>query len=162
MLHAPSPTTLTRWHKTWHHTIRLPYSFAANYDHPVCHLLHRFLPLYLPAIALRMHILTYLILISLFSLEETLVYSGYSILPSTIMLRGMARRTEAHVMSEGQGNYGPTGVLDWWHATTLGKHVVDDFKAEMQQRDVNNRVGNAANGLAGKIKAKAGNAKTTN
>ena len=45
----------------------------ADYDHPVCHLVHRWLPLYLPAVALRMHILTYLLLVAFFSLEETFV-----------------------------------------------------------------------------------------
>jgi hypothetical protein len=128
----------------------------------VCHILHRFLPLYLPAIALRMHILTYLLLLVFFSLEETFVYSGYNILPSTIMLKGMARRTDAHMMSEGEGNYGPLGVLDWIHDTTLGKDVVDDLKMEMEKHHVDEKAsnaidgaGDAAGGLAGKLRAKA-------
>jgi hypothetical protein len=135
---------------------------VANYDHPICHLLHRFLPLYLPAITLRMHILTYLFLVVLFSLEETFVYSGYSILPSTIMLKGMARRTDAHMMSEGDGNFGPLGVLDWIHDTTLGKDVVDDLKAEMEKHHVEEKAGHAiegagdaASGLAGRLRGKA-------
>ena len=110
-----------------------------------------------------MHILTYLFLIVIFSLEETFVYSGYNILPSTIMLRGMARRTDAHMMSEGEGNFGPFGVLDWVHDTTLGKDVVDDLKSEMEKHHVEEKagnaidgVGNAAGGLAGKLRAKAG------
>jgi hypothetical protein len=109
-----------------------------------------------------MHILTYLFLIVLFSLEETFVYSGYNILPSTIMLRGMARRTDAHMMSEGEGNFGPLGVLDWVHDTTLGKDVVDDLKAEMEKHHVDEKAGNAiggagdaASGLAGKLRGKA-------
>jgi sterol desaturase/sphingolipid hydroxylase (fatty acid hydroxylase superfamily) len=149
-------------HQSWHHSIRIPYSFVANFDHPVCHLLHRFLPLYLPAIALRMHILTYLILVAIFSLEETFVYSGYNVLPSAIMLRGMARRCDAHMMSEGEGNFGCLGVLDWCHGTTLGKDVVDDLKAEMDKHDVEDKAGraidgagDAASGLASKLSAKA-------
>ena len=124
--------------------------------------MHRFLPLYLPAVALRMHILTYLVLIAFFSLEETFVYSGYNILPSTIMLRGMARRTDAHMLSEGEGNFGSLGVLDWCHGTTLGKDVMDDLKSEMEKHDVQERTGkaidgagDAASGLAGKFRAKA-------
>ncbi|KAF1919724.1 hypothetical protein BDU57DRAFT_443550 [Ampelomyces quisqualis] len=143
--------------------VTIPYSFVANYDHPACHILHRFLPLYLPAIALRMHILTYLFLSVLFSLEESFVYSGYSILPSTIMLRGMARRTDAHMMSKGDGNFGPLGVLDWIHDTTLGKDVINDLKAEMEKHQVDEKAGNtidgagkAARGLAGKLKGNAG------
>jgi hypothetical protein len=110
-----------------------------------------------------MHILTYLVLIVLFSLEETFVYSGYNILPSTIMLRGMARRTDAHMMSEGEGNFGPFGILDWVHDTTLGKDVVDDLKLEMEKHGVEEKAGNAiegaggaASGLAGKLRGKAG------
>ncbi|OAL04163.1 hypothetical protein IQ06DRAFT_270689 [Phaeosphaeriaceae sp. SRC1lsM3a] len=162
ILHSPNGGRLADWHQSWHHSIKIPYSFVANYDHPACHLLHRFLPLYLPAIALRMHILTYVFLIVLFSLEETFVYSGYNILPSTIMLRGMARRTDAHMMSEGDGNFGPLGVLDWVHDTTLGKDVVDDLKAEMEKHHVEEKAGNAidgasnaAGGLAEKLKGKA-------
>lgn len=162
LLHSPHGGLLAHWHQKWHHSIQTPYSFVANYDHPVCHLLHRFLPIYLPAIALRMHILTYLFLVVLFSLEEAFVYSGYNVLPSTIMLRGMARRTEAHMMSKGEGNYGPLGVLDWVHNTTLGKDVVDDLKAEMEKHNVEEKAGraidgagSAANDLAGKLKGKA-------
>jgi len=107
-----------------------------------------------------MHILTYLFLIVLFSLEETFVYSGYNILPSTIMLRGMARRTDAHMMSEGEGNFGPFGILDWVHDTTLGKDVVDDLKMEMEKHGVEGNAidgaGEAAGGLANKLKGKAG------
>ncbi|KAL5114827.1 hypothetical protein ACEQ8H_007320 [Pleosporales sp. CAS-2024a] len=147
-----------------HLPVTVPYSFVANYDHPVCHVLHRFLPLYIPAIALRMHILTYLLLLVLFSLEETLVYSGYSILPSTMMLRAMARRTDAHMMSRGEGNFGPVGVLDWVHGTTLGnKDLLDHLKPEIHTHHVEDKAGNAmdgareaASGLAGKWREKAG------
>jgi hypothetical protein len=105
-----------------------------------------------------MHILTYLVLIAIFSLEETFVYSGYNVLPSTIMLRGMARRADAHMMSEGEGNYGCFGVLDWCHGTTLGKDVVADLKAEMEKHNVESKAGkaidgagDAASGLVGKF-----------
>ncbi|KAF1846599.1 uncharacterized protein K460DRAFT_335740 [Cucurbitaria berberidis CBS 394.84] len=161
LLHSPSGGRLAQLHQSWHHSIRIPFSFAANYDHPLPHLLHRVLPLYLPAILLRMHILTYLILVAIFSLEETFVYSGYNVLPSTIMLRGMARRCDAHMMSQGEGNFGCLGVLDWCHGTTLGKDVVEDLKAEMDKHHVEEKAGkaidgagDAANGLAGKLKGR--------
>jgi len=95
---------------------------------------------------MRMHILTYLVLIVVFSLEETFVYSGYNVLPSTIMLNGMARRADAHMMSEGEGNYGCLGVLDWCHGTTLGKDVVEDLKAEMEKHNVEGKANKAING----------------
>ncbi|KAF1955698.1 hypothetical protein CC80DRAFT_473482 [Byssothecium circinans] len=162
LLHSPNGGALARWHKTWHHSVQVPYSFVAAYDHPACYLVHRFLPIYLPAIAFRFHMMTYLLLLAVFSLEELFTYSGYSILPSTIMLKGMARRVDAHMISEGKGNYGPLGVLDWAHGTTLGADVMDDLQEEMEKHHVQERTGraiddagDAANGMTGKLKARA-------
>lgn len=163
ILHDPNGNALAKLHQCWHHSIRTPYSFVAAYDHPACYLLHRFLPLYVPAIVFRFHIMTYLLLLAIFSLEELFTYSGYNVLPSTIMLRGMARRVDGHMMSEGDGNFGPLGVLDWAHGTTLGRDVMDDLKAEMDKHDVQERSGQAmedagdaangaVNGLASKMK----------
>ena len=77
------------------------------------------------------------------------------------MLRGMARRCDAHMISQGEGNYGCLGVLDWCHGTTLGKDVVDDLKAEMEKHHVEERAekaidgaGDAASGIAGKLKGR--------
>lgn len=90
------------------------------------------------------------------------MYSGYNVLPSTIMLRGMARRCDAHMLSEGEGNFGCLGVLDWCHGTTLGNDVVDDMKVEMEKHHVEDKAGRAtdgagsvASGLAGKLSARA-------
>ena len=161
-MHSPSGGVLARLHRSWHHSIYVPYSFTAAYDHPACYLLHRFLPIYLPAIALRFHIMTYLLILALTSLEELFTYSGYNVLPSTIMLRGMARRVDAHMMSQGRGNYGPLGVLDWVNGTTLGADVMDDLQDEIEKHHVQERTGKAiddagitADGLAGKLKGKA-------
>ncbi|KAF2750381.1 hypothetical protein M011DRAFT_517483 [Sporormia fimetaria CBS 119925] len=162
ILHSPNGGVLSSWHQRWHHSVRLPYSFVAAYDHPACYLVHRFVPMYLPAVVFRFHMMTYLILVAWFSLEELFTYSGYSVLPSTIMLRGMARRTDAHMMSQGEGNFGPLGLLDWAHGTTLGRDVVDDLKAEMEKHDVKEcseraveGAGKAANGVAAKLKRRA-------
>jgi hypothetical protein len=151
LLHSPSNTRLTHWHQTWHHSIRAPFSFTATYDHPACYLLHKFLPIYLPALIFRFHIMAYILLLAIFSLEEAFTYSGYNILPSTIMLRGMARRTDAHMMSQGKGNFAPVGVLDWAHGTTLGADVMDDVQEEMEKHDVQQRAGKAANNVGGAI-----------
>jgi hypothetical protein len=99
------------------------------------------------------------------SLEDVFTYSGYSVLPSTIMLRGMARRTNAHMMSQGQGNFGSIGVMDWAHGTTLGADVVDDLKAEMDKHDVRaingagDKGNDVASGLAAKFRRGSGKAK---
>lgn len=91
----------------------------------------------------RFHILTFQLLLALVSLEETLVYSGYSVLPSTIILSGMARRTDAHLMTGGQGNFAPWGLLDWVHGTAIGSGVVEDMQDEVEKRHVPEKAGNA-------------------
>lgn len=155
LLHYLSSTYLTRRHLAWQHSIRAPYSFVANYDHPICFLLHHLLPLYLPAYLFRFHIMTYPILLAIFSLAEVFTYSGYNVLPSTIMLRGMARRTDAHMMSVGKGNYAPIGVLDWCHGTTLGADVMDDVRGEMEKHDVQERAGKAMDDMGTRQKGRA-------
>ncbi|KAF1966138.1 hypothetical protein BU23DRAFT_560465 [Bimuria novae-zelandiae CBS 107.79] len=155
ILHSPSGGILARLHQTWHHSVRTPYSFVAAYDHPLPYLLRRFVPVYIPAIIFRFHLTTYLLIIALTSLEELFTYSGYSVLPSTIMLRGMARRVDAHMASQ-DGNYGSIGALDWCHGTTLtGNTVVDDLGDEMEKHDVQERT----NGMASRLKSKAKKAK---
>ncbi|KAL5418019.1 hypothetical protein PMIN03_001256 [Paraphaeosphaeria minitans] len=152
LLHSTTGGFVARLHQEWHHSVTAPYSFIAAYDHPLPYLLHRFLPLYLPAIAFRFHLTTFLVMIALTSLEELFTYSGYSVLPSTIMLKGMARRVDAHMRSGGEGNYGPLGVLDWVNGTTLGgRDVTDDLGDEVEKHHVEDR----ANGMATKLKSKA-------
>lgn len=151
MLHSSrySPT-LTRLHRQYAHSLKTPFPFSAAYDHPACYLMQRWLPMYLPALFFRFHLVTYLLFTALVGMEEALVYSGYSVLPSTILLAGMARRQEKHVMSGGRGNYAPYGILDFVHGTTLGDaDVIDDLRQEVGKRDVKgkaNRVIESARG----------------
>ena len=74
---------------------------------------------------------------------------------STIMLRGMARRTDAHMMSVGKGNDAPIGVLDWCHGTTLGADVTDDVRGEMEKHDVQERAGKAMNDMGTRQRGRA-------
>jgi hypothetical protein len=150
-LHAPN-SQLTKLHMAWQHSVRAPYAFVANYDHPLAWLVGRWLPLYLPAMVFRMHVLTFNLLLILVSLEEVFVYSGYSILPSNILLGGVARRQDAHLMSNGKGNFGPWGVLDWVHGTTIGDaDVMDDIQEEMEKHHVDEKAGKAVEAGAGLI-----------
>lgn len=150
ILHAPR-SRIARWHRNWQLSIRAPYSFVANYDHPVAWLLHRWLPVYLPAVIFRFHILTFQLLLALVSLEELLVYSGYSVLPSTIILSGMARRADAHLLTGGQGNYAPWGLLDWVHGTTIGGDVVEDMRDELEKHHVPEKTSKALDSANGAV-----------
>jgi hypothetical protein len=116
---TPSPT-LTSLHTRYAHARRAPpYSLLLRADHPLPYLLHRFVPLYLPALALALtphlmlaprlspfprlswtagtglHLLTFLLFVCLTTLEETLALSGYTVVPG-ILLGGMARRAAVH------------------------------------------------------------------
>lgn len=149
----PGAAQLTAWHAAWAHSLRTSVPFAAAYDHPAAFVLHTWLPAYAPALLFRMHMLTYLAFTALVSLEQTLVYSGYTTLPSTILLAGAARRQEAHAESGGEGNFGPWGLLDWVHGTTLGggSDIVDDLVEEADKRDVGGRVKRGGDRVAGKL-----------
>ena len=78
--------------------------------------------------------------LALVSLEETFAYSGYNVLPSGLILGGIARRQEHHLMGRGKGNYGCWGVVDFFAGTSLGSDVVDDVRDEVDTNPVANRI----------------------
>ncbi|KAK7538534.1 uncharacterized protein J3D65DRAFT_332528 [Phyllosticta citribraziliensis] len=147
---------LAKYHRDWALSIRAPFALAATYDHPLCYLLHHWLPLFVPAAVFRCHVLTYQLLLALVSLEEFFVYSGYSVLPSGIMLSGMARRADTHALTGGKGNYAPLGVLDWLHGTSVGSDVSDDVRQELEKHDVKQKAGNAVDGATSKLNVRKG------
>jgi hypothetical protein len=149
----------------WQHTLPVPFTLAATYDHPICYLIHHWVPLYVPAIALRVHILPFLFALSIATLADTVSYSGYStaLLPSGIILPGMARRVEGHFLSKGEGNFSSFGLVDWVSGTSVGADVIDDMKAEWDNRDGSQKLveagdnaGNFIGGVGDKIRGKAG------
>jgi hypothetical protein len=141
ILHNPRFRTISNWHSRWQHSVAAPFSLIAAYDHPVCYLLHHWVPLYLPAFIFRTHLLPFLFILAMSSSEELFTYSGYNILPSTILLRGMARRVDAHFLAKGKGNYAAFGVVDWISGTSVGGDpVIDDLKAEWDKHGVNDKL----------------------
>ncbi|KAH6678786.1 sterol desaturase family [Plectosphaerella plurivora] len=142
MLHGRSrPATL---HKRHAHARRAPpFSLLVFADHPVPFLLHRFIPAFLPAAILRLHLLTYFVFMGIITLEETLAMSGYSTVPGIVM-GGIARRTAIHYAAGGDGNFGPWGVLDWAHGTSVGKDVLEDVRDEAEKHAVKERSEKAA------------------
>ncbi|KAK8212387.1 hypothetical protein IWZ01DRAFT_433288 [Phyllosticta capitalensis] len=153
VLHRPH-SRLAKYHSDWALSVRAPFAMAATYDHPLCYLLHHWLPLFGSAALLRCHVITYQLLLALVSLEEFFVYSGYSVLPSGILLSGMARRADAHAMNGGKGNYAPIGVLDWLHGTSVGSDVSDDVRQELEKHDVKERTGSTVDEAASKLNVK--------
>lgn len=164
LLHSPR-SPLTKYHLSWQHTLPSPFTLASTYDYPLCYLLHHWVPLYLPAIALRVHILPFLFALSIATLADTVSYSGYStaLLPSGIILPGMARRVDTHFLSKGEGNFSAFGLVDWVSGTSVGADVVDDFKAEWEKRDGGQKLvdagdsaGGFIDGVGEKLKGKGG------
>ena len=142
VLHAKSPNFFSRRHESYFHAVTAPYSAAAHYDHPASYLLFRFLPTYLPSLIFRTHLLTYLLLLSIVTLEETLALSGYSTVPG-IILGGITRRQDLHSEGRGKGNFAPWGFLDWLHGTGIGPDVIDDLQDEAEKHHVAERTGKA-------------------
>jgi len=139
---------LRTWHLRWQHSVKLPFSLIAAYDHPVNYLLSQWLPVFAPAYLFRYHVLTWHILLAISSLEDLLVYSGFAVLPSAIMIPGMARRTDAHfesVRSGRIGNFGNLGVMDFVFKTTCESEVdvVDDVQSEASKHRLQGRIEDA-------------------
>jgi len=79
------------------------------------------------------------------SLEELLIYSGYSVLPSLILVKGMARRVDNHFLSSGKGNFGAFGAVDWISGTSVGGNVVEDLQKEWDNHNMTDKVQGGAN-----------------
>ncbi|KAK5110362.1 hypothetical protein LTR62_006070 [Meristemomyces frigidus] len=140
------------WHSRWQHSITIPFSLVAAYDHPINYLLAQWLPLFVPAYLFRYHVLEWHIFLAVASFEDLFVYSGYAVLPSAIILPGMARRTEAHFESVKSGrkvgNFGQLGVLDLCCGTTCSHEgdVVEDAQSEVRKHRLQERAGGAVKG----------------
>ncbi|KAJ5904383.1 hypothetical protein N7504_006766 [Penicillium tannophilum] len=143
---------MTRAHQSWYHSLRTPFPLTAHYDHPLVYLLVRFLPTYLPALLLRLHMLTYVLFLSIVSLEETFAYSGYTVMPTSFFLGGMARRTDEHLLEDGEGNFGPWGIMDWVFGTSIGDSIGDDALSELDEHEVEKQVRKAMEASKRKIR----------
>ncbi|KAI1145318.1 sterol desaturase family [Nemania diffusa] len=115
-----------------------PYALMLYADHPLPLMLSRLLPVYLPPLVVRPHLLTYFLFTVLTTAEDMLAMSGYSVVPGIVM-GGITRRTASHYASGGRGNYGAWGFLDWINGTSVGKDVVEDVRDEAEKHQVKER-----------------------
>ncbi|KAF2208794.1 hypothetical protein CERZMDRAFT_48530 [Cercospora zeae-maydis SCOH1-5] len=151
-------SVLRKWHLQYQHCTEITFGLLAAYEHPVTYLLVAFMPTFLPAVIFRWHGLTWHLFLILISLEEFVVFSGYTVLPLTIISGGMARRNEAHFASVGDdygiGNYGRLGVLEFCFGTACPDEddVIDDIQDEAEKHNVQDRVTNAVDAGMSKLK----------
>jgi len=110
-------------HKT-HHRFTAPVGLAAQYAHPLEHILANSLPIAIPPLLLRAHVLTLWAFLAVTLLETVTVHSGYD------FLGGAARKHDLHheVFSV---NFGVIGLMDWIHGTRPKgrKGTVEDEKS---------------------------------
>ncbi|KAL7936558.1 hypothetical protein V8C35DRAFT_295819 [Trichoderma chlorosporum] len=136
ILHGKSYRWLSQRHKNYAHSkAGAPYSLRLLADHPAPLLFYRFLPLFLPALILRPHILTYFFVFMLCTGEETLAMSGYTVVPGIIM-GGIVQRTSIHYAGKGTSNFGSWGILDWVNGTSRGRDVLEDVKREADKHQL--------------------------
>ncbi|KAJ6445319.1 sterol desaturase family protein [Purpureocillium lavendulum] len=140
LLHQRSSSTgviytwLARPHRKWAHSLGgAPYSLLVFGDHPVPSLFMRVIPVYLPAVLLRPHILTYFLFLILTCIEETVTMSGYSSVPGFIM-SGITLRNSIHYATQGSGYFGAYGLLDWMSETGGSRRVLDDMASRSKSR----------------------------
>ncbi|EAW07726.1 sterol desaturase family protein [Aspergillus clavatus NRRL 1] len=125
--------SVAKYHETWYHSLRAPFPLTAHYDHPAAYLLANFVPTYAPAMFFRFHMLTYLLYLSVISIEETFAFSGYSVMPTSFFLGGIARHTDVHLLSGAEGNFAPWGILDWMCGTTVGDAAEEDVSVALTE-----------------------------
>ena len=101
---------------------------------------------------LRFHMLTYLLYLTVISIEETFAFSGYTVMPTNFFLGGIARRTDTHLLSGAEGNFGPWGILDWVLGTAVGDSVADDIEAEIEEHEIDEKIRMAIEACRRRIK----------
>lgn len=148
---------LSSLHDRWYHkSVSAPFPLSTTYDHPLVYLLKNFLPMYLPALFWRFHALTFIVYLSIISLEETFTHSGYAKLPTHFVLGGIASRNESHCLTNGRGNYGTWGLFDWLAGTSIGGDAIEDLAGEIDEADVQEKVLKSANRGAAQVRKVAG------
>lgn len=93
-----------------HHKFTAPMAFTAEYAHPVEHLIANILPIVLPSMILRSHIIVYWAFLGFELIETATVHSGYD------FFSGAAKKHDLH-HEKFRLNYGAIGLLDWIHGT---------------------------------------------
>ncbi|KAI1819271.1 sterol desaturase family [Xylaria intraflava] len=128
---------ITRLHAQYAHERKgaAPYSLLLYADHPLPLVFSHLVPVYLPSLVIRPHLLTYFLFTLLTTIEEMLSMSGYNVVPGIVM-SSIAMRTATHYASGGRGNYGVWGLLDCIHGTSVGKDTISYTRGKIKKPKV--------------------------
>lgn len=96
-------------HKT-HHKFTAPVALAAQYAHPVEHIVANTLPIAIPPLLLHAHVVTMWAFLAFMLIETATVHSGYD------FFSGAARKHDMH-HELFNINFGAFGIMDWVHGT---------------------------------------------
>lgn len=107
ILHLPS--LYPKIHKL-HHRFTAPVALAAQYAHPIEHVIANTLPISILPMIMQCHVVSFWVFLALELLETTTVHSGYD------FLSGIAKKHDAH-HEKFSINFGAIGLLDWFHGT---------------------------------------------
>jgi sterol desaturase/sphingolipid hydroxylase (fatty acid hydroxylase superfamily) len=122
LLHRPS--LYRRFHKI-HHSFTAPVALAAQYAHPLEHVLTCYLPIMVPPLLVRASMFSMWVLVGIVGFESAALHSGYKVGP-------LAERHDRH--HEGaQGGYGTFEFLDWVFGTEMKSVKVSEKKRRAEQ-----------------------------
>lgn len=93
-----------------HHSFTPPIALAGQYSGFVEHVLLGIIPIAVPPMLLKSHVVTFWVFLAMELFEVSTVHSGYD------FFAGFARRHDLHHEKFGVC-FGPTGLMDWIHNT---------------------------------------------